>query len=127
VGGSAFELLIHMEGRGEVGIIHCNLFEDEFKCGIPLVMDLKISSGGVVQQFSKELWQSRLWVVVDDHCWSYVIVGVGFHLTLVLFWASTKPPLVSRSILPISIREGNFYFVVSFFNSKGRPFLSVFF
>lgn len=53
-GGSAFGLLAHMVDRGKLGIIHCNVCEEGFKSGIPLVMDFEIFSGGVLGGFQRE-------------------------------------------------------------------------
>jgi hypothetical protein len=58
--------------------------------------------------------------------WSRVFVGAGLHSMLVLFWVSTKPPLVSKLISHVSDHEINTSFVVSFFNFEGHPLLSVF-
>jgi len=122
---NALVFLAYMKGKGDLGVIHGNLCEGSFKCGIPLVMNIVFPLGGVAQRCFVEFWRPRYWVVTVEHCWYRVFVGVRIHSMLVLFWFLTMP-LVSKFISLVSVHKRNISFVVSFFNSKGHSLLSTF-
>jgi hypothetical protein len=92
VGGRVVVLLAHMKDMGEVGIIHGNLCEGGYKCGISLVMDLFSFWRCGSEVLYGSLVVSLLGGYIE-HCWSQVYVGAGLHSMLDLDWISTRPPL----------------------------------